>query len=164
MKKLLKNVATKKFLRNIQKFNIKNKLFINGEFVESVSKKTFQVINPFTEKPLIEVSEANETDVNIAVDAAEKAFEEWKNLGTYGRQNLLLKLADLWDEHSNELGELESLNNGNYIFYKGTPISQQMGVVKGLADEIRYHAGWCTKALDGRAVSVDGVFDVKVLR
>jgi acyl-CoA reductase-like NAD-dependent aldehyde dehydrogenase len=55
-------------------------------------------------------------------------------MGTYGRQKLLLKLADIWDKNSEELSELESLNNG-------TPIAQQKGVVTGLADEIRYHAG-----------------------
>ena len=53
-------------------------------------------------------------------------------MGSDGRQKLLLKLADLWDEHAEELAELESFNNG-------TPHSQQKECVAGLAQEIRYH-------------------------
>lgn len=60
--------------------------------------------------------------------------------------NRLLKLADLWEKEAKSLTELECLNNG-------TPITQQLEVVEGLASEIRYHAGWCNK-LDGRYANV----------
>lgn len=156
-KKLYKKNINKRFV-NITSFNIKNQLFIDGEFRTSKSGKLFPVINPVDETVLTHVSEADKEDVDIAVQAAQKALNgEWKTIGHAGRQNLLLKLADLWDLNSVLLGQLESYNNG-------TPISQQKNVVADLAQEIRYHAGWCTKALDGRVANVSGNFDVKVIR
>lgn len=96
--------------------------------------------------------------MDLAVDAAERALEgDWKKMGASGRANLLYKLAELWKEKAHELAELECLNNG-------TPIAQQKGGVEALAHEIQYHAGWCTKALDGRLVNVDGPFHVYTSR
>jgi acyl-CoA reductase-like NAD-dependent aldehyde dehydrogenase len=141
-----------------KKYNITTKLFIDGEFVDSKSGKQFDVINPFDETIIASVSEGDKEDIDLAVESAKEALEgEWKSIGPTGRQDLLLKLADLWDEKAEELGELESFNNG-------TPIAQQSGGVAGLAQEIRYHAGWATKCLDGRSVGVSGPFDVKVVK
>lgn len=104
------------------------KLFINGEFVDSISGKTFPVINPATEEIICKVSEGDKEDVcfllncffnnlkqvDKAVQAAEEALEgEWKKIGRIGRQKLLLKLADLWDEKAEELAKLESFVNGS---------------------------------------------------
>ena len=58
-------------------------LFINGEFVESDSKKKFASVNPATEQPLAEISESNEADVDRAVKAAKSAFKTWSKPVSY---------------------------------------------------------------------------------
>lgn len=118
-------------------------LFINGEFVDAESKKVFPVINPVTEEVLCNVAEGDLEDVNKAVDAAEKALNgKWKVLGHRGRADLLIKLADRWAEESEKLAMLECLNNGSPLFI-------QSGMIAGLQNELRYHAGWADK-IDGR--------------
>eukprot|EP01080_Neovahlkampfia_damariscottae_P002189 gene2189-2053_t len=142
----------------MEKIELQKKLFINGEFVNAKSNKVFPVINPFDESVITEVAEGDKEDIDLAVKSATDALEgEWKEIGPHGRQKLLLKLADLWDKHADELGTLESFNNG-------TPISQQKECVAGLAEEIRYHAGWATKCYDGRTVEVSGPYEVKVVK
>ncbi|KAF5573444.1 aldehyde dehydrogenase n-terminal [Fusarium subglutinans] len=71
-------------------------LFINNEFVEAKSGKTIVAIDPATEKTIAEVQAAGEEEIDIAVKAARKAFEnpEWKDLDTSERGKLLLKLSD----------------------------------------------------------------------
>lgn len=135
-------------------------LFINNEWVESMSGKTFPVINPVDGSELCRVSEAAVCDVNKAVEAAERALEgEWKSMGARGRQDLLLKLGELWQTKIEELSALESLNNG-------TAISLQRSVIESLINEIRYHAGFCDK-VDGRVVcddAIDGNYHVYTKR
>ena len=95
------------------------------------------------------MSEADKSDVNKAVECAESALNgEWKTMGAKGRQDLLLKLGELWKTKVESMSVLESLNNG-------TSISLQKSVIESLINEIRYHAGSCDK-IDGRVVGVDG--------
>jgi len=64
------------------------RLFINNEFVNSVSGKTFKTINPCTEELIAEVQEADAADIDIAVDAAVKAFHRdspWRKMNATGR-------------------------------------------------------------------------------
>merc|ERR1719240_2556694 len=71
------------------------KLFINGEFVNSKSGKTFPTVDPATEEIIANVQEASAKDVDIAVAAAKAAFEpgsEWRSLNASDRRDLLLKL------------------------------------------------------------------------
>ncbi len=78
--------------------SLETRLFINNEFVNSKSGKTFKTLNPFTEEVIAEVQEADEADVNDAVAAATAAFEEgsaWRTTPASGRRDLLLKLAAL---------------------------------------------------------------------
>ncbi|XP_037943639.1 retinal dehydrogenase 1-like [Teleopsis dalmanni] len=70
------------------------KLFINNEFVDSVSGKKFAAINPATGKVIVEVAEGDKADVDIAVKAAKKAFHrdsEWRKMGPLQRTELLNK-------------------------------------------------------------------------
>ncbi|KAG5674138.1 hypothetical protein PVAND_004123 [Polypedilum vanderplanki] len=79
------------------------KLFINNEFVESVTKKTFVTSNPANGKKLADVAEGDKDDVNLAVEAAKKAFKEsseWRNMDQSARARLMHKLADLIDRDS----------------------------------------------------------------
>ena len=57
------------------------KLYINGEFINSSSNKTFQSIDPATEEPWAEIAEANKADVNLAVESAYNAFNgDWSSM------------------------------------------------------------------------------------
>src|SRR5699024_5347025 len=86
------------------------KLFIGGEFVVSVSKKTFETVNPSTGEVITEVYEADADDVDKAVNIAEKVFyDEWSKVPANERGKLLWRLADLIEEHLEPLAQLESL-------------------------------------------------------
>jgi aldehyde dehydrogenase (NAD+) len=93
------------------------KLFINGQFVESVSKKTFSTPNPATGQKLADVFEADKEDIDLAVKAARKAFDEgpWSKMSAAARSRLMYKLADLMEENKTELAQLETLDNGKPI-------------------------------------------------
>ena len=90
----------------------RHKNFIGGEWVDSSSGETMEVLNPSTGEVIAEVPRGTAEDVERAVEAAKKAFDEWRNKTPKDRMELLLKLADLIDEHADELDELESLNVG----------------------------------------------------
>ncbi|MFB5193670.1 aldehyde dehydrogenase family protein [Neobacillus sp. KR4-4] len=136
-----------KFLRG------KKKLFINGEFVESQSQKTFDTYNPATGEVLANVYEAGAADIDLAVKAARKAFDEgpWSKMSAANRSRLMYKLADLMEENSEELAQLETLDNGK-------PIRETTNADIPLAVEhMRYYAGWSTKIV-GQTIPVNGPF------
>ena len=95
--------------------NIQNKLFINGEFVESQSGKTFEVLNPFDNSVITNVSEAQEEDIDKAVIAAREAFPSWRDMSAMDRGHLLLKLADAIEKDSSYLSKLESMDTGHPV-------------------------------------------------
>lgn len=117
------------------------RLLIGGEWVESKSQKRIPVIDPATGKEISSLIDADASDVERAVKAARKAFDSgpWADMLPAQRQNLLLKLADLVDQHAAELAELESLDNGKTRFMAG------LIDVPGTRDHFRYMAGWATK-------------------
>ncbi|AMA73100.1 MULTISPECIES: aldehyde dehydrogenase family protein [Aneurinibacillus] len=116
------------------------KLFIGGEFVESLSGRTFNTINPATGERIASVYEADKEDVNRAVEAAERAFKgSWSKVTPSERGRMLWKLADLIEEHAEALAQLETLDNGK-------PIREARAVDIPLSiDHFRYYAGWATK-------------------
>ncbi|OGM49498.1 aldehyde dehydrogenase [Aspergillus bombycis] len=116
---------------------IETRLFIDGEFVPALDGSTFKVTNPFTGETVAEVSEAKADDVNLAVESAKRAFPTWSGLDGSERRRLMLRLADLVDEHAAEFARLEALSMGK-------PVSTYMDQVMGTAT-LRYYAG---KALD----------------
>lgn len=138
----------------VEKFlNGKKKLFINGEFVESKSQKTFDSYNPATGEVLATVYEAGVEDIDLAVKAARKAFDEgpWSKMSASNRSRLMNKLADLIEENSEELAQLETLDNGK-------PIRETTNADIPLSIEhIRYYAGWSTKIV-GQTIPVNGPF------
>ncbi len=116
-------------------------LLINGKFVPARSGKTFETINPANEEVLALVAEGDKADVDEAVKAARKAFEEskWAKLGPHQRARFLFRIADAIDAHADELAELESLDNGK-------PLSQARAIdIPAAAETFRYYAGWCSK-------------------
>lgn len=118
------------------------KLLMNGQWVEG-SGKAFDTINPATGEVLTQVAEATTKDVDQAVAAARKAFEDaagpWRKMSASERGRVLWRIADLVEKNIDELAELETLDNGKPIFesrYVDMPM---------VADVFRYYAGWATK-------------------
>ena len=124
-------------------------LYINGEYVEAKSGKTFDVLNPATEEVIAKVSEAQAEDVDIAVAAARKAFDEgeWTKMDAATRSHLIYKFADLLEENREELAQLEALDNGKPY---ETALADD---VDGTVQHFRYYAGWATK-ITGQTVQV----------
>jgi 1-pyrroline dehydrogenase len=116
---------------------------VGGEFVDAVEGGTAEIINPATGETIAEVPEGTQADVDRAVEAAKKAWPEWREKTPAERAELLLKLADLIDEHAEELAEIESQNVGKPLPAAG----DEMPVC---ADNIRFFAG-AARILEGRA-------------
>lgn len=141
------NEKVEKFLQG------KKKLYINGEFVESASGKTFDTPNPATGEVLATVYEAGSEDIDRAVKAARTAFDsgKWSKMSAAARGRLMYKLADLMEEHKEALAQLETLDNGK-------PINETMNADVPLAIEhMRYYAGWTNK-ITGQTIPVSGPF------
>ena len=115
-------------------------LFIDGAWVDAADGRTFDTINPATEQVLAQIALAGEQDVDRAVKAARVAFEDGRWSGTPPRKKeaVLRAIADLLDEHADELGLIETLDNGK-------PLRSAVGEMHGAAECFRYYSGWPTK-------------------
>lgn len=130
------------------------KIFINNEWYDSVSGKTFTTINPATGTKICDVQEGDKADVDRAVKSARQAFQlgsPWRTMDASQRGRLLYKLADLIERDKEYLACLETLDNGK-------PISESRN--EDLPETIkayRYFAGWADK-IHGKTIPVDGSF------
>lgn len=99
------------------KINFKNQAFINGRYIDAQSGETFDCINPATGKVLTKVAACDKADVNLAVSAARNAFNSgvWSHRSPTERRAVLLKFADLIEQHQFELAILETLDMGKPI-------------------------------------------------
>src|SRR6185436_17961453 len=124
-------------------------LLIGGEWVDAANGETFETVNPATGQVLVKVAAAGAEDVNRAVDAARKAFESnaWSGLSGTERGNLLWKIADLIEKYTDELAELETLDNG-----KPLKTSSRVDVPQAVR-HFRYYAGWASK-IEGSTIPV----------
>jgi aldehyde dehydrogenase (NAD+) len=115
------------------------KPFVNGEFVDGTGEP-LKTINPATEEVLAEVGTASQSDVDIAVKAARKAYDNvWSKMPGTERAKYLFRIARLIQERSRELAVLESLDNGK-------PIKESRDSdVPTAAAHFFYHAGWADK-------------------
>src|SRR5919106_3536013 len=86
--------------------------FIDGEFVDAADGKTEEVTNPANGEAIAEMQLSNEEDVNRAVAAAKRAFPGWAATPPGERATALIKLADLIEEHADELSDLEAADAG----------------------------------------------------
>ncbi|KAL3690346.1 hypothetical protein R1sor_016655 [Riccia sorocarpa] len=126
------------------------KLLINGEFVDSKSGKTFATHDPRTEEVIAHLSEGDAVDIDIAVKAARKAFDEgpWPRMPAYERVNILNRFADLLEKHSEELAALDAWDSGK-------PYEQALyGEMPGVVRNFKYFAGWADK-IHGRTIPTD---------
>src|ERR687887_20469 len=110
------------------------KNFVGGEWVDSASGETMEVINPSTGETIADVPRGTAEDVDRAVQAAKKALPEWLETTPGERAEVLLKLADLIDEHAEELAQLESTNVGK-------PLPAARDEMPVSSDNLRYFAG-----------------------
>ncbi len=125
------------------------KLFIDNEWVEPESGETFHTVNPATGKPLAQIAQAGPEDVDRAVSAAREAFENgpWGSMTPAQRGELMWRLADLIEANSQELAELETLDNG-----KPLRVSSK-GDLPTTVKHLRYYAGWASK-IQGSTIPV----------
>src|ERR1044071_1646580 len=128
----------------------KYQLFIDGQWVDSESGKTFKTPNPATGETLAEVAEADKADIDKAVAAARKAYEgKWSKISARDRGRLLYKLAQLIEQSTQELAALETADNGK-------PIKESTYVdLPQVAENFEYFAGWATK-IEGETIPVPG--------
>jgi acyl-CoA reductase-like NAD-dependent aldehyde dehydrogenase len=115
-------------------------LFIDGKWAPAESGETLVTIDPATEQPLAVVAAGGRADVNRAVDAARRAFEDpaWRGMQPRERGRLLMRIARLIDAHKDELSILESLDTG-------MPIRMTRGMLDGVVNALEYYSGWPTK-------------------
>lgn len=128
------------------------KIFINNEFVNAVSGKTFATLNPSTGEKLADVQEGDKADIDKAVAAARAAFKrgsEYRNLDASDRGRLLFKLADLIEAHRVKFATLETLDNGKpfAMSYLGDTLMAQK--------VLRYYGGFADKIV-GQTIPADG--------
>ena len=124
------------------------KMFIDGEWVDSESKKTFETLNPENNQPWAIVPEANEKDVNKAVNAAQKAFDSsWANLHPRERAKYLRNLGKELRENAKHLGEIETIDTGK--LYRETKTQANY-----IAEYYDYFAGLADK-VEGTVVPID---------
>jgi phenylacetaldehyde dehydrogenase len=116
-------------------------LFIDGAWVDSSHDRTIPVYDPSTGKEIARIADASDADVDRAVAAARRAFDDgrWSGLPPYARQRIMEKLADLIEAHLQELAELESIDNG-----KPKTMSERLDI-PACVMTLRYMAGWATK-------------------
>src|SRR5437763_3881730 len=120
-----------------------HKNLVGGEWVDAASGETMEVLNPATGETIAEVPRASAEDVDRAVRAANEALPEWLATTPGERAEILLKLADLLDEHAEELAELESQNVGK-------PLPAARDEMPVSSDNIRFFAG-AARMLEGKS-------------
>src|ERR1700683_1092368 len=127
------------------------KLLINNRWVNSESGKTFPTINPATGQEIAQVAEADAADVERAVRSARAAFDggPWRKMSAAERGRMLNRLADLIEQHADELALLESLDNG-----KPYQVARAADLPLTIAC-YRYYAGWADK-VQGKTIPIAG--------
>ncbi|MEO1996414.1 MAG: aldehyde dehydrogenase family protein, partial [Planctomycetaceae bacterium] len=129
----------------------RTQILIDGEWTDSVSGQTFATINPATEQCIANVAEGDAADIDLAVQAARRAFDcgEWSRMDARDRGQCLSRLADLIEANQQELAALETLDNGK-------PINDSRAADLPLTiDCLRYYAGWADK-IQGDTIPVRG--------
>jgi acyl-CoA reductase-like NAD-dependent aldehyde dehydrogenase len=116
-------------------------IFVGGAWRAPVSGETYQPVNPASEELLAAVGQGDERDIDTAVAAARKAFDEgpWPRMSAAERGRLVWKLGDLVAQHLDEMARLESLCTGKTMF------DSARVEIPFAADVFRYYAGWATK-------------------
>ena len=120
--------------------------------------KRYCLTNPATEEPLAEVAEAGEAEMDAAVNAARTCLEskEWRDLPARRRGQLLYRIAELLEQRSGQIAEVETKNNGKPLFESKIDVAMAI-------ETFRYYAGWADK-ITGETLPVNGPFFTYTLR
>uniref|UniRef100_A0A3P8UVX9 10-formyltetrahydrofolate dehydrogenase n=2 Tax=Cynoglossus semilaevis TaxID=244447 RepID=A0A3P8UVX9_CYNSE len=124
--------------------------FINGQFEDAENGKAYDTINPTDGSVICKVSYASVGDVDRAVAAAKEAYENgpWGKMNPRDRGSLLYKVADLMEEHQEELATIESMDSGAvYTLALKTHVGMSI-------QTFRYFAGWCDK-IQGKTIPIN---------
>uniref|UniRef100_A0A8D3DFW9 formyltetrahydrofolate dehydrogenase n=1 Tax=Scophthalmus maximus TaxID=52904 RepID=A0A8D3DFW9_SCOMX len=141
-------VATKEV--NNMTVKMPHQCFINGKFEDAENGKTYETINPTDGSVICKVSYASLGDVDRAVAAAKEAYDNgpWGRMNPRDRGSLLYKLADLMEEHQEELATIESIDSGAvYTLALKTHVGMSI-------QTFRYFAGWCDK-IQGKTIPIN---------
>src|SRR5436305_1876539 len=124
-------------------------LIIGGERPGAADGRTFETVDRAREEPIAVVAQAGAEDVDRAVRAARAAFEDgpWASMAAADRGRLIERLAQLVEEHADELAELESVDNGKPVAYA------KVVDIPSAASHLHYFAGWPTK-IEGEVIPV----------
>jgi aldehyde dehydrogenase (NAD+) len=131
-----------------------SEVFIGGQWRPPASGETYATINPATEEVSAQVAKGDERDVDLAVQAARRAFDQgpWPRMAAAERARALWRLADLIGANLDEMARLESVNTGKTLFDSGKV------ELPFAAEVFRYYAGWTTK-IHGETLNLrDGAF------
>jgi acyl-CoA reductase-like NAD-dependent aldehyde dehydrogenase len=126
-------------------------LFIGGRFVPGCAGRTIDSFDPGTGTRLTSFAVADADDARRAIDAAHNAFDHnspWRKMTASTRARLMFALADLMEEHLDELAELEALDSG-----KPLAVARDFDVGYSIR-HLRYFAGWANK-IEGATIPVD---------
>ena len=132
---------------------IRTRLWIGSEWADAEDGGRFATVNPATDEVIAEVAEGRSADIDRAVRSARAAFADstWRRMNPHKRSRLLWKLADLVEANADELGLLETQDNGK-PYFEARRID-----VPGAAQTLRYYAGLADK-VQGDTVPVPGPF------
>jgi acyl-CoA reductase-like NAD-dependent aldehyde dehydrogenase len=129
-------------------------IFVGGQWRPPSSGETYATINPATEEESARVAKGDERDIDAAVQAARRAFDQgpWPKMPAAERARVLWKLGDLITANLDEMARLESINTGKTLFDSGKV------ELPFAAEVFRYYAGWTTK-IHGDTLNLrDGAF------
>ncbi len=130
------------------------RLLIGGEWLAARSGDTFESFDPSTGAVLGTSAAGDRADVDLAVIAARRAFEDpvWSGMSPHDRTRLLLRIANIVEANLEELAQIESLNNG-------APLSFARAMITSVVDTFTYYAGWPTKIYGETNPSVPGILN-----
>jgi gamma-glutamyl-gamma-aminobutyraldehyde dehydrogenase len=132
------------FHQSAEKLSFETNAFIDGKFVPARSGKTFETLNPATGQALASVAECDAADVDVAVEAARRAFEagSWSGMPPRQRKKVLLRFADLIEQNLTELAVMETLDCGK-------PVTDSLTVdLPDTVETLRWHAEAIDKIYD----------------
>lgn len=113
-------------------------MYIGGQWTAASDEAVLESVDPTTEEVIATIPDASPEDVDRAVDAAQKASRDWRDLSPTDRGKLLLRLADVLEEHADELAEIDTVDVGN-------PLTAMRNDVTGGCREMRMFAGLATE-------------------
>jgi acyl-CoA reductase-like NAD-dependent aldehyde dehydrogenase len=116
-------------------------IFVAGRWQAPISGETYQPVNPANEELLAPVGRGDERDIDLAVAAARKAFDDgpWPRMSPHERGRMVWRLGELIQQNLDEMAKLESLCTGKTMFDSGKV------EIPFAAEVFRYYAGWATK-------------------